>query len=292
MKKILVPIDFSANANNALQYAAGLAKQTSSDLTLAHVLPVQVAGVTEAPIVVTPDAAAEAQYAAKLTDVAKQLEEDYHYSFKVNTVCKTGLFLDKLLRLIRDQKIDLVVMGTAGASTYLDKLLGTNTLSLIRSAPCPVLAIPGHVQFTGIRKIAYASDLSANDNVFLKKLNAFALPFKPEISIVHVKDSRHLRSRADQHALQILVKQFPEWQYSLAEVKEDDVAVGIMAFAQENNIDVLALALHDRSLLEELFHTSVSRKLALNCTVPLLTLPEKNSEKANTGEPETEKVSL
>ncbi|WP_187261617.1 universal stress protein [Pontibacter beigongshangensis] len=288
MKKILVPIDFSANASNALQYAASLATQTGSSLTLVHVMPVQVAGVTEAPLVVTPDAEAEALYTARLHEVARQLEEEHRHTFKVNAVCTTGLFLDKLIRLIRTEKIDLVVMGTAGASTFLDKLLGTNTLSLIRNAPCPVLAIPAQVQYTGVRRVAYASDLSANDMVFLKQLHAFALPFKPEISIVHVKAKPHLKSKTDQRALQTLANHFPEWPYTQVEVKEGDISAGILTFAQEHNIDILALALHERSLLEELFHTSVSRKLALKCPVPLLTLPEQDRKKESSGEPQAE----
>ncbi len=68
------------------------------------------------------------------------------------------LVVDEALSLIADYKIDIVVMGTHGASGITELILGSNTASVIEKAPVPVLAIPANAVYTGINNVVYAYD--------------------------------------------------------------------------------------------------------------------------------------
>ncbi|WP_114783215.1 universal stress protein [Botryobacter ruber] len=287
MKKILAPIDFSDCAANAMHYAAALANQTRSTLVLVHIIPTQVVAPTMVPVVLTePNSETKAHYTGMLDDMAQHILSVNEFRFKVDTICLDGVFLDKMLKLIRTEQPDLVVMGTRGANSALDNLIGTNTSSLIMESTCPVLAVPEKAHFHNVYKIAFASNLKDNEDTFLRQLFQFAQPLNSEVSIINVKTEKHPRSDSDDKVIEYITGHFPANKYSIAQIKGEDVIDGINTFLQENKIDILAIAMHEHGFFEGLFHESVSRELILHSSVPLLALHERDDRRSNSREME------
>ena len=52
-----------------------------------------------------------------------------------------GQVVETILRLGRDQGMDMIVMPTAGHQGFLDVLRGSTTERVLRHAVCPVLAV-------------------------------------------------------------------------------------------------------------------------------------------------------
>lgn len=275
MKTILVPTDFSDNASNALYYAAALASQTNSRLVLVHAVANDVIELPGNPFDLKPDLRLETYYLAKLEHLASRIRAKHGTALEVSTICVHGNMLVHLNELVISHQADLVVMGTKGAHNLLTKLMGTNTAKFIGQAVCPVLAVPISAWYQGIKKVAYACDFENNDTVFLRQLFAFAAPLELEVCIFNVKSEDRLDLVNDDQILRHIKRSFPDKRYSLAQLKENDVVAGIQAFVKENQMDMLALAVHKRDLLEKLFHTSLSEDLAFQSTIPLLALPEK-----------------
>lgn len=274
MKTILVPTDFSHHATNALNYAAGLVNQTGGELIMVHFINLPVTPIDGA-MIVTPISQLAEEYQQELNQQAEALAKQFSGNIKIKSECRFGNLLTNLNALIKDHNVDLVVMGSKGASDALHKLIGTNTADFIKIANCPVLAVPDKALFTGINQIAYASDFDSEESVFLQQLFAFAEPLQAEVAIINIVQDRHLNIFSDNHVLREITLNFADKKYSIAQIQESDVLTGINEFIEDTNPDVLAVSIHARSFLEDLFHKSISKSLLYRVQLPLLALPEK-----------------
>ena len=275
MKTILALTDFSANAANAIRNAVALANLSSSKLILVHILPLEVMTTAESGVYTSFDPVVHEHYATKLNDIAKEIQLENGFRFEVEAFCEHGPFNEVVNALVISSKADLVVMGYRGNNSFLDKVIGSTTAAYMKMAACPVLAIPSASRLWGFSKIAYASDFTGHDLVYLQQLFRLTEPFKAQVFIVNVKTKRKASSDAEDRMLQDMAKAFPNDRYCITQVKADSIPAGIMAFISDNKVNVLAVSQHERSLLEDLFHKSVAKELALETTVPLLSLPEK-----------------
>jgi len=278
MKTILVPTDFSENASNALNYASTLAIQYSARLIVVHIINLP-ATIVESDTAYSMDTKLEEDYKKELNGIAKNLRQKNNFQVEVKTICQYGYFLATLSDLVKTNCVDLVVMGTKGASNFIDKLMGTNTYDFIKIAPCPVLAIPTNAKFTGIKHIAYGSDFETEETVFLHQLFAFAEPLHSEVSIINILSEKQLNLYSDNQVVSDIAKHFPKKNYNILQIQEPDVIVGLLEFSKENKADIMAISIHDRSIFENIFHNSISKKLLNQAELPLLTLPEKPYQK-------------
>ncbi|MDE0206924.1 MAG: universal stress protein [Candidatus Tectomicrobia bacterium] len=133
--RILVPTDFSADADHALEHAIGLARQFQSRLTLVHVVHLYLPGSAEAGF---------PAYVEQLRrDADQQLQaprsrvEATEVPFE--TCTEMGVPADRIVEVARDRQVDLIVMGTQGRTGLPHLLLGSVAEHVVRLAPCPVL---------------------------------------------------------------------------------------------------------------------------------------------------------
>ena len=159
IKKILVPIDYSAHSEQALRWGASLAERYGAQLLLFHVIPKAVEEVTthapgweEIPVYYhegmapgrTPfhterviiDLVDKAQ--TELYDLArKELRETVPLQVSVGV----GKAAEEILRVARDEAVELIVMGTHGRTGLRHVLLGSIAEAMVRTAPCPVFTV-------------------------------------------------------------------------------------------------------------------------------------------------------
>ncbi|MGV3503498.1 MAG: universal stress protein [Adhaeribacter sp.] len=275
MKTLLVPTDFSDNANNALYYAAALASHCEGRLVLIHAIALDVVELPGNPFDLKPDMRLEAYFLAKLENLASKVRVKHGVSLQVDTRVVHGKILEHLNKVVISEQADLVVMGTKGAGNLVKRLMGTNTASYIRQALCPVLAIPVSAWYQDLKKIAYASDFETLETGFLKQLFHFAKPLHLDVCIFNVKSEDQLDLVPDSQILGQIKRAFPDESYSIAQLKGRDVIAGIQSFIKDNHMDILALSVHKPDFLEKLFHSSVSESVAFQTTIPVLALPEK-----------------
>jgi nucleotide-binding universal stress UspA family protein len=162
-KHLLVPIDFSEPANNALRYAIDEAVLHHARLTLLHVLPADtrtdVHYVTGAPLsgpeggfdvlaggrvggsapvsppeVVRRDLSAEAQ-----TQLRDLVTNAFQGPWEVEVAL--GHPADTIVRVAQERGADLIVMSTHGRTGLQHVLLGSVAEKVVRLAPCPVLTV-------------------------------------------------------------------------------------------------------------------------------------------------------
>lgn len=291
MKTIAVPTDFSENAAYALKYAVELARHTSGKIILFHNIDVP-ANLFGDDLLATADYSLgtfpispltmgimpelENINKEKLQELAAQLRFEADNKLIVETSYNWGSLSDNLNELIYNEAVDLVVMGTKGTYNFLNRLAGTNTASFIQVTQAPVLTIPTAARFQPFRNIAYATALEDDESLFLHQLVNFAESFKADITLVNVKSNQQLDIVADEQILNDIRKKFQNRNFNLVQLNKNKIAESIESFVSEHNFDLLAVAIHERSFLSSLFHTSISEQLALQSVIPLLALPENN----------------
>ena len=155
IRQVLLPTDFSEIAENALQTAIAVCMRQKATLTLLHV-------VEQNYLLVAPEAGGMA------LDMLPQLEQNADellneiitpvidkHEIAVKSVIRVGNPADEICQLSAEAGIDMIIMGTHGASGLREFFIGSNAYRVVKHAPCPVLTVPGTNRWIDFRKILF-----------------------------------------------------------------------------------------------------------------------------------------
>lgn len=273
MTKIVVPIDFSKSSENALKYAYHLAKIQNKVIKLVHAyhpVSVDVDGVS----IIDPHVEnIKRKQLKQLSYKKKELEEIDPKLPYVDEEFRVGFAVEEITELSKDDHTDMIVMGSTGRGSALKKWFGSVSLEVLKKAKAPVLIVPPSAEFKGIREVLYATDNPLVDSVVLEMLSEIIKPFKIKLHLVHVKD--HSSSPADHsNILRLLESFYSPDQLAYTEVKGDDIANTIDVYARHHKIDLIVMTRKKRTLLEGLLKPSITAKMAIYTTLPLLVFHE------------------
>jgi nucleotide-binding universal stress UspA family protein len=141
IKKILVPLDFSAESMHALELATDLAKRYEATLDLVYVYQTIAYALPDGYVLITPDQLTEllAQFenrlaAAKRSALAAGVTQ-------VESEIVDGYPISVILQRQEQKGHDLIVMGTHGRTGIKRIVLGSVAENVLRSAKCPVLLV-------------------------------------------------------------------------------------------------------------------------------------------------------
>lgn len=266
MKKILFPTDFSPAAANAFLYAHALAEALEARIDVVHIFHLPVGDASNIP----------PEYIQKMLDEAEaetmQNLKEFSRPCLGKPTCGIllpvyGLFTAmEITDLARQEHHDMIIMGTKGQRSALEKLLGSVTTEVMMKAPCPVLAIPADAVFTAVAHIAYATAFEPSDDHAVEQLMYLAGRLNAQVHFVNVK------TRTGDHLIRE-VKMEKDYRYNfadLSEVHHNTVQEGIDEFLQQRKMDWLTLFVPQRRLWERLFHSSLTKKMAYHSSIPLL----------------------
>jgi len=150
-ERILVPLDGSEHSLRALRIAIQIAKRFDGKITLLHVYSVGVRPIVmPEPTTLTPPSVpimapadfskvVEAARKAGNTILADGENKVKAEGVQVETLLREGRTVQEILKVARNSKCDLIVMGARGISKIREMLLGSVSDGVIRNAPCPVL---------------------------------------------------------------------------------------------------------------------------------------------------------
>ncbi|MFZ1504644.1 MAG: universal stress protein [Nitrospira sp.] len=138
IKRIVVPIDFSACSMDALEYAAQFAKPFGASITILHALEPVTYGLDFSLSHVKEWKDQRAYLENRLTVMAACLQSQ---RVQADHVLKPGLPADSIASYVTQQKYDLMIMGTHGRRGLSHVLVGSLAGAMLRHAPCPVLTV-------------------------------------------------------------------------------------------------------------------------------------------------------
>jgi nucleotide-binding universal stress UspA family protein len=276
MKKILIPTDFSEEAMNALDFAYGLAKKNGAELILLHVAEYPVSSFnTMGEATVDPmDNVYVVQMMDKMKEKMNALTTDPRYA-DVNIVgtVEFGSPYSNISSTISEHKVDLVVMGSKGASGLQEVLIGSNTEKVVRFAKCPVITIKGPVDVNSIKSIAFATNLREEESHVVEELKKLQQVLGAELHVVTVNTPNNFMIDRDiKGHMRSFVEKYKLENYTLNiynDVVEED---GIIYFAEDKGADMIALATHGRTGLMHLLSGSIAEDVVNHSKRPVWTM--------------------
>ena len=270
MKKILFPTDFSLCAKNAFNYAIQLADDIGGviDMMSIYHLPISDAGS------VPPDYI-DKILQEKRNEVREKLRE-FTKDAPRNVIGKCradyGLFIaQEITDAAHYSEYDLIIMGTKGEHNTMEKLLGSVTTNVMMQAPCPVLAIPEEATYKGVHELAYATNFQPSDQLAIDQLLEFTAPLHANTHFVHVETKVPVSTSVEDY---FPGGNIPDGFSDFTIVNNNSVVEGLDNYINANEIDVMALFIPKRRLWERIFHTSVTKKMALHTRIPILVFRE------------------
>jgi nucleotide-binding universal stress UspA family protein len=276
MKNILLPTDFSVNAYNAALYSLQLYREVQCNFILLH--SYQVNGYYEgSAFVAKPNIRSiddlERSSEKKLEDLKKDLESHIPgNNHRFETVMK-NIPLEHAVNLeISFRKIEVVVIGTQGETAARDVAFGNNTINLMENVTnCPVLAVPSHVTFTGIREVVLPTGFKIGFSTgSLDYLISLVNTHHASLRILHIEEAGLDTEQEDNRSfLNKLLEPIPHSYHYLSYVS---VPIGIYCFTESRGSDMIAFLNKKHSFFENLLFEPLYKKIGNFAHIPVLVL--------------------
>ena len=271
---ILLPTDYSENAWSAALYALKLYANVPCTFYFLHAWTFINSG---SRTYISPS------YIDNLKDVSKsQLAvikeraktESTNIEHEFNTIFSVDSLNDSIKIAIKKHSIDLVVMGTKGATGAKQFLLGSNAVTVINKVRlCPVLLVPDNFEFTTPDHIAFPTDFNrafGKELEFIKKITAL---HNSKILVLHIKFTDSLTD-TQQNNFEILKTHLEDYQHSFNWIQEKGKkSQAIASFIEEQNINILTMINYKHDFFEDFVKEPVIKKMGYQATVPFLAVP-------------------
>lgn len=276
MKNILLPTDFSKNSINAICYALEFLKAKKCQF---YILNVQKASsfITDDMMVVNSSTTIYKTLinAAKksIDNIVSTIKEEFdNKNHQFHSIVDYDNFIDSINQVCEKHDIDLIIMGTKGASGLEKVLFGSNTVRVMQRCIKPVLAIPNGYRFKKLENIVFAT---TNSKILTKEeldiLNRIVTSNNASLKILHLADQNHLVYDAYDN-VDFLNINFSNPKHEFIDTSNSEMFSAVHAFIEKNDINMLAIMNKKHSFLERLFKTHSVERFAFKMDIPLLVM--------------------
>lgn len=273
IKNILVPTNFSAISENAIYYAAELAKNLGANIQILHSYQAL------APDYQNPNENFEEEAEQKAKMKLDKLCSDIQNKFavKCDFIFVKGMPEEAILSHAESKDTDILVLGTESLTQLERIIFGSVRGEIFNEAQCSLLMIPQNAYYHPLKKIAFASDYHDSDLIEISQLMQVAEKFGSNLHIIHVlTESNHQKYEESffedfqQKVRQLTFKN----QIVFNLLQAETVSKELQKYVGENEIDLLAVAKTRKSKLEKILAGSLTQKLFFNSKIPLLVFQE------------------
>jgi nucleotide-binding universal stress UspA family protein len=274
MKTILFPTDFSENAIHASEYAGLLAQKFDANVVLLNIYSVPIISEYQVPYNISDFTMEMKEISEKnlQTFADKFIETTELSKERISQKIEYGFVSDVIIETAKSIDADMIVMGTKGASNILEKWIGTTAQTVMKTAECPVWIIPQNAVLNYPQKFLYAADLQEDEIMATQKVMEFATPLQALCKVIHIDDyfeanvNDEVKEKIDE-----LKEEFKDDDnVFVRNIRRDDIIEGLETYIKSYKPDVLALAVHDKSLFSKIFEESVTNHFVYEADLPLL----------------------
>jgi len=279
MKNILLPTDFSENSWNAIQYALAFFQKISCNFYLLHVTSISNYAGGESPIIPTGDIIEKTLLKQanlelhNLLKVIKKLQTNINHNFiKLSSY---DYFIDAVRNHIKEKNIDLVVMGTKGATGLKETIIGSNTGDLITKVKCPVLVVPEKAVFKVPREIAFPTDYNLfYQTKILNGISDLIKTYDAAIRILHVAKKNEILTVFQNENKDYLNDFFTDEKHSFHKVTNKKIEAGIQCFVESRDIDMIIMIAKNLNFFQQILFKPTVEEISYHTEIPFLVLHE------------------
>ncbi|MCO5725163.1 universal stress protein [Robiginitalea marina] len=278
MKTILIPTDFSDNAWHAIAYAMNFFKDEPCTFYLLHTyspafyrMDYVFGGPSFSAI---PDVGVDISLMGleKTLEDIKKVYDNPRHQFEL--VSSFNTLTDEVEDLVGSRGIDLVVMGTKGASGAKELFLGSNTVFVIRKGKAPVMAIPEQVKYHPVRNILFPSDyLNRYKPEDLLPILKIARMHQARFTLLHVNEEGGLTLEQKDNKAH-LERHLEELEYETVELEGQLMPDAVLAYIEEHPVDLLVMMNRRHSFFERLLLRQNVDQIGFHVRIPFLVVPD------------------
>ncbi|WP_158849166.1 universal stress protein [Algibacter sp. L1A34] len=277
MRKILIPTDFSENANNAIEFAVNLFKYDISEFYIMHAY--------QDDIYANESALTKANLADVKSEMRKKSQKELENTIReienispnprhtFYPISANNLLIEEADIVVDDQNIDIIIMGTKGKTNDKKITFGSHTLQVLKYVQCPVLAIPENYKYTQPRHILFPTDyMIPYKRRELKLLCEMASPYRAVIDVLYISKIEKLSMRQLDNQ-KFIDEELCKNTVNFKVEKSKHIINTIYKYLKENHVDMLVMVNTRHSFLENiLFQSTTIDELSLNLDIPFLAL--------------------
>lgn len=271
MKKILIPIDFSSGSESALKVAAQLAKKYNSELHVLHLLELPFNMVD--PMHETSELP-EAMFFMKMAhkNFEAFLDKDYLEGINVIEGIQNNTAFEGIIDTAHNKDIDLIVMGSRGASGLKEMVIGSNTEKVVRTSDVPVLVIKREDDNFKINDFVFACEFTEEYKSSFLKAVEFANMSKAQMHLLMVNTpSSFLTTAEAEQRMNTFIEGVVLNDYTMNIYNDVSIEKGILNFGNSIEADVISMSTHGRKGLSHFFNGSISEDLVNHAKRPVVT---------------------
>jgi nucleotide-binding universal stress UspA family protein len=278
MKKILVPCDFSESAMQAYEFAMNLAALAHAEVFVLKVIDLPF--MYETSFGATPEFVNPGTLNYLEEDASSQFEKmksKHPRKEKVSFSILRGSVTFMIQRFAEDNKIDLIVMGTRGASGLKEYWIGSNTEKVVRYSPVPVLAIRKSFDISKIKNIVFPTTLHLDQNDLISRVKELQFFFAAKLHLLLVNTPNNmLRTKEEMDLMEEFARHYNITNYTVNTRNDFSEQDGIINFTHEIKADMIAMGTHGRRGLTHMFMGSVTEDVVNHVDCPIWTYSVRN----------------
>ena len=279
MRRILVPVDFSATSKKAVRFAVDIAAKTDGVVMLYHLFtPEKKAAFGSRETTDENNKRAETNILKRLTRLRKKVLEESGANIVISTIIGRTPVVNNILGFTEHNHIDMIVMGTQGASGLKKAIIGSVASKIIAEAEVPVILIPEKFEMTQIEHVLFTTDMKKTDRRALPIVFDFAGLHDAKVTVVNMFLKLHDADKKGQDEFETYAYRVQK-NYNLSNLEFKQIETANVAKTMENlseelEYDVLAMARRKLEPNERLFQKSFTKEMAFMTTQPLMVVPE------------------
>lgn len=284
MKNILIPIDFSLNARNALIYALRLFDNEECTFYLLHAF--QLDHYTKHSLTLPdPESPTYEQVKEeseesleKLIDGIEGETDCSNYHFEI--IASYNSVLEAVKQFVEKKDISLIVMGTKGETNASNILFGSNAVNIMEKIQqCPILVVPKDSVFLKETKkeIVVATNFQSSYKYKeIQSLLSIAQNIKAVVRILHILENGKLTPEQEAHK-EVLKDYLNGIEYTFHTLTHTKVADGIQSFIEGRGIEMLALTHKKQNFLNSIFSRSLLKEIGYKPQIPVFVMHDLNN---------------
>lgn len=275
MKRILVPCDFSTTATHAYRFACEVAAKSKAEIFLLHVIEVpHLPNFSLVPTKGYEDAILGERKAKVQANLAKM--RSWAGKTKVSLITDFGSVSTSIYRYIDKKRIDLVVMGTHGATGVRELTIGSNTEKIVRQASVPVISVHAPTKVASIKHIIFPTRLDLTEKKLINAVKELQQLFKATLQLVYINTPAEFARDVDtEQDILLFIQQHQLKNCNVHVYNDYNEESGIQNFAARYKGKLIAIGTHGRKGISHFLSGSLAEDLVNHVNCPIWTLAVK-----------------
>ncbi len=280
MKNILLPTDFSENSWNAIVYALHFFEGSACNFYLLHVNIFDNFMDGDASYMLTHELL-EQNYTkpakVKLRQVLKRILVQFpsNKNHKFYALTDYNFFIDSIRKHVRDRNIDMIVMGTKGASGLQKMIIGSNTGNVITKVRCTILAVPENAKFSKLKEISFPTDFALNYNIkTLLPISEILERYNSALRVLHVCKKGVSLNEDQRKNKELIADYFSDYKQSFHFLTNKKIEQAIQCFVESRDIDMITMVAKNLNYFQSVLFSPTVEHISYHTDVPLLVLHE------------------